>query len=177
MDIKLDNILLDKLFNVKVADLGASLDVSETNGYSDSRRGTELYMAPEVSNLLPSETYDAFKSDVYSLGICLYVMVFGEFPVTEEFDDSTIYETDTIGGITGLKCSLECKNKWKLISTDLQDLFSSILSMDPDERPTISEILECDWLKDAYQEGMAQYVYEEMEQRKQYIFKINNVRF
>ena len=40
MDLKLDNILLDDFFNCKVADLGVSLDVSKTNGISDSRRGT-----------------------------------------------------------------------------------------------------------------------------------------
>mmetsp|Transcript_10968 Transcript_10968/g.12334 ORF Transcript_10968/g.12334 Transcript_10968/m.12334 type:complete len:125 (+) Transcript_10968:406-780(+) len=122
MDIKLENILLDEYFNVKVADLGVALDVSQTHGITDSRRGTVSYMAPEVSNLLPTETYDAFKADIYSLGISLYVLLLGEFPVKEEIDDSTSFDTDTIGGITGLKCSIESKKKWDLFSTELQEL-------------------------------------------------------
>lgn len=122
MDIKLENILLDEYFNVKVADLGVALDVSQTHGITDSRRGTASYMAPEVSNLLPTETYDAFKADIYSLGISLYVLLLGEFPVKEEIDDSTSFDTDTIGGITGLKCSIESKKKWDLFSTELQEL-------------------------------------------------------
>mmetsp|Transcript_19373 Transcript_19373/g.17182 ORF Transcript_19373/g.17182 Transcript_19373/m.17182 type:complete len:246 (+) Transcript_19373:33-770(+) len=107
MDIKLENILLDNFFNCKVADLGVSLDVSSTDGISDSKRGTVCYMSPEVSYLLPTETYDAYKSDIYSLGVCLYAMLFGELPIKKEDDESTLFDSDTLGTITGLKCSLD----------------------------------------------------------------------
>lgn len=166
MDIKLDNILLDKYFNVKIADLGVALDVSKTGGFAESRRGTTWYMAPEVNYLLPTETYDAYKSDIYSLGMCLYVLVFGEFPLKDESEDSTLFDTDTIGGITGLKCSIDCKKKWALISTDLQDLLGSMLSMEPDDRPSLKDILESDWIKEAYYEDMPLYIYEQLEERK-----------
>ena len=75
MDIKLSNILLDKFFNMKVADLGISIDVSQTGGEADSIRGTLWYMAPEVSHLLPTETYNAYKADVYSLGTIVEVQL------------------------------------------------------------------------------------------------------
>jgi len=45
--------------------------------------------------------------------------------------------------------------------------------MEPDERPTIHEILESAWLSDAYDQEMAQYVHKEMEQRKIYILQKN----
>ena len=169
MDIKLENILLDKFFNAKVADFGISLDVSNTNGLSDSIRGTKCYMAPEVSHLLPSETYDAYKADVYSLGIWLYAMLFGEFPITESSETDSVYSTNTIGWITGLKISTENKKHWENTSTELQDLLGNMLSLDPDERPILTEILKSDWLKDLYDWEISQYVFEEMELRKQFM--------
>lgn len=69
LDIKLENILLDKYFNTKVADLGAAVNVSKTKGRTYHRRGTILYMAPEVLNLKSGETFDAFAADIYSLGV------------------------------------------------------------------------------------------------------------
>lgn len=109
MDVKLENILLDKHFNAKVADMGVSVDVTKTNGQCDSRRGTVRYMAPEVNHLLYGETFDAYKADVYSLGMCLYVLIFGEYPVKESEEDSTMFDSETIGGLTGLKCSFGVK--------------------------------------------------------------------
>jgi len=69
LDMKLENILLDKYFNTKVADLGAAVYVGKTSGKTYHRRGTILYMAPEVLDLKSGETFDAFAADIYSLGV------------------------------------------------------------------------------------------------------------
>lgn len=69
LDLKLENLLLDQYFNLKVADFGSSVYVGNTGGHSDKRRGTPLYMAPEVTNLQSGEIYDAHKADVYSIGV------------------------------------------------------------------------------------------------------------
>ena len=171
MDIKLENILLDEFFNAKIADLGISLDVSESKGMVDSIRGTMWYMAPEISHLLPSETYDAYKSDIYSLGMWLYIMLFGEFPVKNSYETCSMFDSESIGWITGLKISPDIKNQWDNTSIELQDLLGSMLSMDPDERPSITETLESDWLKDMYDWNRSQEVFEEMEMRKQFIIE------
>jgi serine/threonine protein kinase len=169
LDIKLENILLDSYFNVKIADLGIAVDVSKTEGIYDGRRGTTWYMAPEINYLLPTETYDAYRADIYSLGMCLYVLVFGEFPVKEESDDSTFDDTETIGGITGLKWSFDWKNKWQQISLELQDLLGNMLSMEPEDRPSLQEILESKWILPAYDENMPLSIFVEMERRKELI--------
>ena len=109
MDIKLDNILLDEFFNVKLADFGVSVDVSATRGFADCICGTAGFMAPEVVYLLKTETYDAYKADVFSLGMWLYFMLFGEFPISESNDSWSVDESEIIGWITGLKCSLNNK--------------------------------------------------------------------
>mmetsp|Transcript_612 Transcript_612/g.703 ORF Transcript_612/g.703 Transcript_612/m.703 type:complete len:207 (+) Transcript_612:28-648(+) len=47
LDIKLDNILLDNYFNIRVSDFGSALKVND-NPIIGIRRGTTKYMAPEV---------------------------------------------------------------------------------------------------------------------------------
>ena len=103
MDIKLDNILLDEFFNAKLADFGVSVDVSATGGFADWFWGTAGYMAPEVAHLLPTETYDAYKADVFSLGMWLYVMLFGEFPIKDDYDSCSVDESEIIGWILIIK--------------------------------------------------------------------------
>ena len=46
-DIKLDNILLDKDFNVKICDFGVS-KIIEKDVYIRERCGTPAYIAPEI---------------------------------------------------------------------------------------------------------------------------------
>lgn len=175
MDVKLENILLDSRFNAKVADMGVSLDLSTTNGECNSRRGTVCYMAPEVNHLLPGETFDAFKSDVYSLGICLYVLIFGEFPVKGNEESSTMFDSETMGGLTGLKCSFGAK-QWNCISSECQELLSSMLTMEQEDRPTVGEILSSPWFNSAYSDDMSLVMFEEMLQRKQYMLLENRAK-
>ena len=158
MDIKLDNILLDEFFNVKLADFGVSVDVSATGGFADWFWGTAGYMAPEVAHLLPTETYDAYKADIYSLGMWLYVMLFGEFPIKENYDTWSVDDSEIIGWVTGLKCSIQTKKLWWWASDELQELIGNMLSMDPDERPTIDEILQSEWLNSINNQVLAHEV-------------------
>lgn len=81
LDIKLENILLDEFFNIKVADMGSSVQVSDNYGFTNRRRGTIRYMAPEVVALKAGEEFNALAADVYSLGITIFLMLTGEFPI------------------------------------------------------------------------------------------------
>ena len=141
LDIKLENILLDKYFNVKVADLGAAVYLGKSGGKTHYRRGTILYMAPEVLNLKSGETFDAYAADIYSLGIWLHVMMVGEFPnpedqasmtLTADSESQTIDESDD--------CSMEgvVKKRWDLISDNAKALILKMISKDPTERPNIN---------------------------------------
>jgi len=83
LDIKLDNILLDNYFQIRLSDFGSALKVDDHPSTS-VRRGTTKYMAPEVLNLEGGEAFDAYKADMYSLGICLFLMLFKRFPTYDE---------------------------------------------------------------------------------------------
>lgn len=75
-DLKLANILTHH-GEVKIADLGYSkLMENFTNDFLISRVGTMLYMSPQILEAM----HYTNKTDVWSLGILYYQMVFGRSP-------------------------------------------------------------------------------------------------
>ena len=77
-DIKLENTLLDGSERplIKLADFGFSKDANMQSA-ATTRLGTPAYLAPEVLSNSPGQTYDGTKADIWSCGICLYLMVTG----------------------------------------------------------------------------------------------------
>lgn len=148
LDIKLENILLDEFFNLKLADFGSSVSVTSSNGLTNKRRGTILYMAPEVVDLQQNEEFNALAADIYSLGITIFVLLTGEFPTPQEIRNiSSIDESDK-----RTSCSMEVDSEqsigddWNQFSKEVKLLLKSMLNPDPQKRPTIFEILSTPWL-------------------------------
>jgi serine/threonine-protein kinase len=75
-DIKAQNVMREEGGRVVLMDFGA-VRSRETANASERLTGTPLYLAPEV--LAGSEA--TVRSDVYSLGVLLYYLVTGSFPV------------------------------------------------------------------------------------------------
>jgi len=77
MDLKLNNIMLDEFFNIWIGDFGSVLKV-EKEGLTSKKRGTQNYMAPEIKECKGSSwsQFNALKADVYSLGVCLFVLLY-----------------------------------------------------------------------------------------------------
>lgn len=75
-DLKCENVLLDKNNNVKITDFGfARANLTKPDGtrvLSRTYCGSYSYAAPEV---LTGTPYDPFKSDIWSLGVILFIMV------------------------------------------------------------------------------------------------------
>ena len=80
-DIKPENILIKYInqndFIIKLSDFGLGKELSSKN-YFTSNVGTNFFKAPEVEN----NKYD-YKADLYSIGIVLYFLYFGEYPINE----------------------------------------------------------------------------------------------
>lgn len=90
-DLKMQNILINEKYNVKLIDFGFA------HFYDKKKKlsvycGTPSYMAPELACRIP---YDGKATDVWSLGVLLYIMLTGEFP----FKGSIIMKFDCIWGI------------------------------------------------------------------------------
>jgi serine/threonine protein kinase len=126
MDIKLENILLDSYYNVKLADFGSALRVTDEKGSVDRQRGTVVYMAPEVANHKNKETYSAFSADVYSLGVTLFVLLVGEFPLSAGSNTATM-DTETTMQEKGISPNSEIiQQRWDLLSEEVKDLIGQM---------------------------------------------------
>ena len=77
-DLKLENLIVDKALNLKVADFGfasyKSIDCLS------SYRGTKTYMAPEIKE---GKKYKGESADIFSYGVILFIIVHGIFPFKE----------------------------------------------------------------------------------------------
>uniref|UniRef100_A0A3Q1H9H6 non-specific serine/threonine protein kinase n=1 Tax=Acanthochromis polyacanthus TaxID=80966 RepID=A0A3Q1H9H6_9TELE len=80
-DLKCENLLLDMHNNIKVCDFGSYVDGQMV--LSETYCGTAAYAAPEILKRLP---YNPKVSDVWSMGVVLYMMLYASLP----FNDSNI---------------------------------------------------------------------------------------
>lgn len=146
-DLKLENILMAdaKRTIVKLTDFGF---VREYNPYKrqflSTMCGTTSYMAPEV---LKNEKYSGFAIDVWSMGIILYAMIYGELPF--DSDDEVATKVKIVNEDPVFKDSYPA---------EANSLLKKMLSKDPSARPTITEILNSSFLIDTT---------NKMEERKQ----------
>jgi TolB-like protein/tetratricopeptide (TPR) repeat protein/tRNA A-37 threonylcarbamoyl transferase component Bud32 len=76
-DIKAQNVMLSTDGRAVLMDFGTSWEMSESSTSTVALAGTPLYLAPEV--LRSSEA--TIQSDVYSIGVLLYHMLTGTYPV------------------------------------------------------------------------------------------------
>jgi len=135
LDIKLDNILLQPDGTTKIIDWG--LSCSEEPLLCKKVCGSPEYGAPELWNRNEDVHYNAFQSDVFSLGVTLYCLLVGQFP----FDERTLYlmrngfETDGYTIPTNVNLSL-----------DAIDLLDCMFSPNPMDRITLKEIKNHPWL-------------------------------
>lgn len=75
-DIKSDNILLNLNGDIKLADFGYTVQLTEKKKNRNTTIGTPYWEAPEV---ITGENYDT-KVDIWSLGIMAMEMAEGEPP-------------------------------------------------------------------------------------------------
>lgn len=132
-DIKMDNILLDRNCQPILSDFGISSVVKPDSVINDTG-GTPAYLAPEVINANGEICY---KTDVWGLGVLLYTLVFGVLP----FQGSNFQEL--------YKNILSESYKFPdhVVSKEVKDLIRKILKVKLNERYSIDEILEHEWLK------------------------------
>jgi len=143
-DLKLANILMmepDPLTLLKVGDFGVSKVWSSTK-VLESLVGTPAFMAPEVLALkrAPHLRYD-YKSDCWSLGVVLYVLLSGQHPFYYfPFFGESIQDQIMSGSYKEMKGSC-----WKNVSSVAKDLVINLLSVNPEDRPSAAEVLQHPW--------------------------------
>ncbi|XP_035715336.1 testis-specific serine/threonine-protein kinase 2, partial [Folsomia candida] len=138
-DLKCENILLSRHWNVKIADFGFARFCVDNDGkrvLSQTYCGSAAYAAPEVVSGTP---YNPKLADVWSMGIILYIMVNATMP----FDDSNLKKL--------LKDQLARKWDFRsrvkdVLTPSLTQLVRSLLEPDITQRITLDRVATHDWV-------------------------------
>ena len=150
-DLKLENVFFDNCGNVKLGDWG----LCSFRTHSKRIKGTLGSIAPE--QLTGNGAYDLEKADVWSLGVLLFMMVFGRLPYEipskrkKKTRDGQHLE---FGPLLRMILRSEWKKFWLCHHSPAGDfhtvkgLLESMLSADPKDRPTFEEIASHRWLKE-----------------------------
>jgi len=164
LDIKLDNILLDNYFNVRLSDFGSALKTEDTP-FTMFRRGTPKYMAPEVFNLNGEESFDAYKADIFSLGVCIFLMLFKRFPVYKDQEYPSTKDLFMTPEIVN-QCPFDWDEyRWTELSPEIRRIVVACLNKDPDQRPQSSELIASFFLP-PLNESIEGLVFDEMQTRR-----------
>jgi len=135
-DIKAANILLSKEGQVKLADFGASGQLTDTVTKCNTFVGSPYWMAPEI---LTENKYDG-KADIWSLGITCLEMLTGKPPLAEHAPLKVI----TL--IPHRDPPAVDKTKY---SKNFCEFVASCLTKDPAKRPAIKDLLKHPFLAEA----------------------------
>jgi serine/threonine protein kinase len=150
-DLKLDNLLIDQHFNLKIADFGM-VSRNDERCNCTGRVGTPEYMAPEV--LAASDdgaAYDGFKSDIFSMGVILFVMVTLTPPFNKVADKTDLFYAHIMHGRHDMFWDLHFRNpavKFALGGPEnegLRILLIKMLALNPQDRPSLQEIQAHPW--------------------------------
>lgn len=131
LDIKPMNLLLSQ-DHLMVADLGNSQHCPDNQ--SRQQRGIETYMAPEQM----SGAFDPFKADLYSAGVTLLEILYGESPTSKEI----------------LKESSQAASDEPFDMDPIKSLLFKLCDPDPNARPSLAELLADECFLDRDPEGV-----------------------
>jgi 5'-AMP-activated protein kinase catalytic alpha subunit len=140
-DIKLNNLLIDGDYNLKLTDFGLS-SIKLTN---ETKKGSEEYMAPEIHS---GKCYNGPLVDIFAAGVVLFVMVFGEMPFSKAEPSDIEYRV-----LAGNKPDVFWKIQFKKMESDFKpsesiiELLTMMLCYYPWERPSLAEITSHGWFK------------------------------
>lgn len=132
-DVKPSNFLVDDNLRCKITDFGLSQIRHRGERLIDRSGavGTPLYMAPEVLNGAPFNE----KSDMYSFGLVLWVLITGEVPYRDLDDLSNDSFADAVCG--GHRPALPAD-----IPPALRRLIKDCWADDPSARPTAVRVAD-----------------------------------
>jgi serine/threonine-protein kinase ULK2 len=156
-DIKLKNIMLTNNRKViKIADFGLAKKVDimsnniKSNSLFDTICGSPLYMAPEIIR----DKYYGWKSDIFSLGILLYELLYGYNPFNEcECKEQIQFMKENVKICIPPEKN---KNTNKQVSTDCINLLKGLLQIDVNKRITWEDFFNNKWVNkyDEIMEGL-----------------------
>lgn len=140
--------MLDKNFSIKIADFGfaAPMEGRDGSGELKTNLGTMNYMAPEIHLKQP---YQGEKVDLFAAAIVLFIMVAQHPPFTTAQPGDPFYRC-LAANRGDIFWKTHCKSKpngMQFFSEEFKDLVSQMLSLDPNNRPTIEQVMAHSWMQ------------------------------
>ena len=159
-DLTLENIMFSRSGVCKLIDFGMSLRLprvpdNRSRGTNDVNNdqirpvtnippqgtcGKPNYIAPEV--MKNTEDFNPQLSDIWSLGVILFIMLTGVPPVAVAYDLDDRYRIICEGGLEAILIQWEYQ-----LSSDAVNLLNNLLRPDPLERLTVKEIIDHPWTR------------------------------
>ncbi|OMJ88256.1 hypothetical protein SteCoe_9841 [Stentor coeruleus] len=143
-DIKGQNIFLMKNGMIKLGDFGISKVLTSTMDKARTMIGTPYYLSPEIVEGRPY----SFKSDVWSLGVLLYELCTLKPP----FDGNSIRQ---------LSLNI-CRGTYPPLpshfSKELKNLVTVVLTLDPNKRPTVGQMLKMPFIQSRIKNALTESV-------------------
>lgn len=130
-DLKLGNLFLNNELNVKIGDFGLAAKIEFDGERKKTLCGTPNYIAPEVL----SKKGHSYEVDIWSIGCVMYTLLVGHPP----FETKNL--KDTYNKIK--KCEYRVPST---LRKNAADLIIAMLQSNPAKRPTISQVLQFDYI-------------------------------
>ncbi|KAJ3065468.1 MAP/microtubule affinity-regulating kinase 3 [Podochytrium sp. JEL0797] len=132
-DLKLENLLLNENKDILISDFGLGRTYNpEVQEYLKTFCGTPNYAAVELISGIP---YNGIKSDIWAMGVALYVMMTGKTP----FVGATISQLYSKIKAVDYKCP-------DYFSGDLKTLLAKMLKKDPVKRADMEALRADPWV-------------------------------
>ena len=100
-------------------------------------------MAPEVLSLLGQRSTYSCKSDCWSLGVLLYILLCGREPFMKGSLDLESLRKEVVEG----RYAPMVGSRWEEVSKEGKLLVAELLQVDPDNRLAAVEVLEHQWFQ------------------------------
>ena len=146
MDIKPGNVLIDSDLNVKLTDFSVSCNYFSLNPKTQFKFplvGTSKFMAPEIISKELMEIGEVEKIDIYSFGVSLYYLFYGEYP----YNLKDVKIKDYQGILRKIKKEKLDFKVNKKISELFKDFLTKILEKDYKKRLSISQAISHPWIQ------------------------------
>lgn len=117
----------------KLGDFSVSCELESPDERSMNSEGTAAFTAPETQSG-EDDGFLILPTDIWSMGITLYAYVTETLPFIAENE----YQMQ-------MKAEMDPTPKIDSASDELNDLIDKMLCKEPEDRPTVKEVLEHEW--------------------------------
>lgn len=130
-DLKLDNIMIDNQYKVKLLDFGLC-NFQDSTHLMTTFCGSLCNAPPEIINKTP---YDGFAADMWSLGVVLFSLLTKQLPWP-------------MGNQVAMVQAIRCASYVipNFVPEKAQEIIKGLIRLNPEERWTIKQVLDDQWM-------------------------------